>query len=247
MSRERAQEWLCSKLGIDFPYVSMGRVDSFNLFDANELIIFALYANSKDRYKRALDLGANLGLHSILMSKLGWTVKAYEPDPEIYRMMDTNFQKNGCDDVERHCAAVSSYNGLARFTRLLDNRTGSYIEESKEGYGQMEKFPVACIDCRPLFDWADFAKIDVEGHEDVLLHSVSEEHMDHLDLFCEVRGMGTAARVLRHFNNLGAKIYTQKRNWERAIHLQDMPIGHQEGSIFITCGDPPCNFQAIDR
>ena len=54
-----------------FPYYEMGAVDSLNLFDLDELIIFSFYWTNRNRYRRVLDVGANIGLHSIILSKCG--------------------------------------------------------------------------------------------------------------------------------------------------------------------------------
>src|ERR1051326_7016979 len=57
---------------ISLPYQKMGTVDSLNLFDLDELIIFGFYWTNRHRYRKTADIGANLGLHSILMSRCGW-------------------------------------------------------------------------------------------------------------------------------------------------------------------------------
>ncbi len=49
MSRREAQSWLCSKLGVFLPYYSMGKVDSYDLFGPNELVLFAFYEKNKAR------------------------------------------------------------------------------------------------------------------------------------------------------------------------------------------------------
>ncbi|HEV3022357.1 MAG TPA: hypothetical protein VGX76_07810, partial [Pirellulales bacterium] len=57
---------------LTFPYVSMGAVDSLSLFDLDELILFSFYWRNRHRYRRVLDVGANIGLHSIVMSRCGF-------------------------------------------------------------------------------------------------------------------------------------------------------------------------------
>lgn len=239
MSRERAQKWLTDSLGINFPYVPMGKVDSLDLFGGNELMIFAFYKHNKDRYKRVLDIGANLGLHSILMRRLGWDVKAFEPDVEIFEKMLWNTTLLGnlihpITGMWHSQAAVSDRNGEAKFVRVLNNLTGSHIEGFKESFGPRETITVPVVDCRPLFDWADLAKIDVEGHESVLLKCLTQDHLTHLDLICELRGHKEAAQVFAHIHDIGGEIYTQKNDWNPAQCMADMPVKHQEGSIFIS-------------
>src|SRR4051794_14324562 len=66
---------------LSMPYTKMGAIDSLDLFGLDELIIFAFYHANRTRYRSALDIGANLGLHSLVMSKCGFNVTAFEPDP----------------------------------------------------------------------------------------------------------------------------------------------------------------------
>ena len=70
-----------------FPYHTMGAIDSLNLFDLDELIIFSFYWLNCKRYRRVLDIGANIGLHSIILSKCGFEVCAYEPDPQHFEIL----------------------------------------------------------------------------------------------------------------------------------------------------------------
>lgn len=235
MSRPKAQEWLCKHLGINFPYVSMGKVDSLDLFGQNELMIFAFYEHNKARYKNVLDIGANLGLHSILMERLGWNAMAFEPDPEIAEHLRRNLSANGIDFAKTRQAAVSDRDGAAQFIRVMNNLTGScLVGSAKEPFGPLETITVRTIGCAELFDWANLAKIDVEGHESVLLQCVTGAHLEHLDLICELRGTKEAASVLQHFGKMDCPIYTQKNDWKPATSMADMPTKHQEGSIFIS-------------
>ena len=238
MSRPQAQKWLCDQLGLTFPYVSMGKVDSFDLFGPNEMMIFAFYHHNATKYRKVLDIGANLGLHSMLMMRLGWEVRSFEPDAEVFKRCSQNI-------AHQHWAApwklpnltqaaVSDRDGEASFVRVLQNLTGSHLEGFKESYGPRETVKVPVVDCRPLFDWADLAKLDVEGHEGVLLQCVTDEHLKHLDLICELRGHREAADVLAHFQGLETPIYTQKNDWKSAQSVEDMPTKHQEGSVFIS-------------
>ena len=53
---------------INLPYFSMGAINSTHLFGLDELILFSFYNNTKKIYKKVADLGANIGLHSIVLS-----------------------------------------------------------------------------------------------------------------------------------------------------------------------------------
>lgn len=242
MSRREAQSWLCSKMGIYLPYYSMGRVDSYDLFGPNELVLFAFYEKNVSRYRKVADIGANIGLHSLLMLRLGWDVVAYEPDPVLYKELERNlhYSVQSGDRITMQNAAVAEKEGYMQFVRVLNNLTGSCLTgASKEPYGPMEKVTVETVDCRQIFDWADLAKIDVEGYESQILLTLTEEQLKRLDLICELRGELEAMKVLKHIKSIGGEVYTQKNDWKPAKNILDMPTKHQEGSIFISATAGP--------
>src|SRR5258708_2926961 len=80
-SKERVAREFGSFGALSLPYTKMGAIDSVDLFGLDELIIFSFYRANRARYRRVLDIGANLGLHSIVMARCGFQVKAFEPDP----------------------------------------------------------------------------------------------------------------------------------------------------------------------
>jgi len=150
---------------VAMPYTRMGAIDSLDLFGLDELIIFAFYHSNRGRYRQALDIGANLGLHSIILGKCGFNVRAFEPDPKHFAILSANLKANALTNVEPFQAAVSIQDGQAEFVRVLGNTTGSHLAGAKKSYGDREFFPVVVRAVGPLFASADFAKIDAEGHE----------------------------------------------------------------------------------
>jgi FkbM family methyltransferase len=235
MDRELAQRLLCEwPFGtIHLPYVKMGRIDSLDLFGVTELIIMAFYWRNRFRYKKVLDIGANIGLHSILMDRLKWEVKAFEPDYQHYSWLLGNLQRNECMRVTPYMAAVHTSNGEMNFIRVLNNLTGNHLEGYKDSYGPMEKIIVPTVDCRSLFDWADFAKIDCEGNEAEILLTTTEKQMKHLDIIAEVRNRENAQQILDHFQKIEVPVWSQKNDWKQCTIIESMPHINREGSIFI--------------
>jgi tRNA1(Val) A37 N6-methylase TrmN6 len=84
----------------------MGKISSTDLFSINEFLIFYFYYKYKKKYKRAADMGANLGLHTIVLSKLGIKVDSYEPDPNVFYQLKKNIKKNKCRFVKLINAVV---------------------------------------------------------------------------------------------------------------------------------------------
>ena len=237
--RERVQELLCSWAGIKLPYFSMGKVDSLNLFDFNELVIFDFYRRHKGRYKRALDIGANIGLHSILMAQQGWRVFSYEPLPAHYEQLRNNFLSNGLISDGAFNFAVSAHSGTAEFVAVIDNSTGSHLAGYKDSYGERETITVNVIDCRLLWPLADFAKIDVEGAEATLIQTLTTKNMETLDILAEVGNPGNAEMIYGYLSVLEIPMYAQKIGWNRVKTLADMPAHHSHGSLFISTRNEP--------
>ncbi len=233
MSRARAQAWLCDKLRLNFPYVSMGNIDSLHLFGDTELMILAMYEYNKHRWRNVLDIGANLGLHSIIMSRCGFNVKAYEPDYEHFSRLLANLQANECSSVKPYMAAVSTSDGTARFVRLHNNLTGNHLEGYKNSYGPKDTVLVPTVDCRKLWPGADFAKIDSEGNEADLCSTLTVQDMKHLDLVLEVRNEANAMSIYRHFTELDVPMWSQKYEWCQVKAFSHMPHVNRQGSLFV--------------
>jgi FkbM family methyltransferase len=229
-----------SRLGpfgeIVFPYHKMGAVDSLNLFDIDELIIFSFYWANRGRYKRVLDIGANIGLHSIILSKCGFEVRAYEPDPGHFAVLERNLLLNNSSNVQAFNAAVSNETGEKEFVRVLGNTTSSHLAGSKANpYGQLERFPVKVDAIGPLMAWSDLIKIDAEGHEKDMLLSTNEEQWLRTDAIVEVENENNAAAVFDHFRHPGVHLLSQKIGWNEVQSVGDMPTGYREGTLFVTC------------
>jgi FkbM family methyltransferase len=217
------------------PYREMGAISSTKLFGLDELIIFAFYAANRARYRSAVDIGANLGLHSMLMARLGWQVTAYEPDPQHMAWLGDHLTMNAITGVAPVRAAVSDHEGAAEFVRVKGNTTGSHLAGAKaDPYGALDRFEVAVHAASRVLATCDFAKIDAEGHEVAILRAVPAARWATLDAMIEVGTPANAAALFAHFAALPVKLFAQQRGWAPVAGLHDMPTSHREGSLFIS-------------
>lgn len=220
---------------ISFPYKKMGAVDTLNLFGLDELIIFSYYWVNRGRYVRVADIGANLGLHSILMSRCGWEVLAFEPDPTHADLLRDNLKRNGIKNVILDQAAVSDKAGVLEFIRVLGNTTGSHLAGAKPSpYGNLERFPVNVRAIGDIMLAVDFIKLDVEGQEKVILLSTEAIHWIKTDMILEIGSKENAAAIFDHMKNIGVNIFSQKIGWRKVEFVDQMPINYAEGSCFIS-------------
>jgi len=220
--------------GLSIPFVSFGNVTSDDLFCDKEQAIFDLYEKwgHEQRYHAALDIGANIGVHSCLMMRAGMRVDAFEPDPEHFKILRQNLSGHDKTQWTAYQAAMSDRNGTAVFVRVKGNTTGSHLKGDKAPYGDLEEFPVRVMDCRPWFDWANFAKIDCEGHEARLLTTVDPASC-RCEFLVEVGTLMNAERIFGHFVGTDYGMWSQKSGWGEVKALADMPMHHSHGALFI--------------
>lgn len=130
----------------------------------------------KDKYLKAgmviLDIGANIGNHSVYFSKIGKAKKiyAFEPIKSTYDMLCKNIEINDLKDIvyPNNCAVgegtgkakVESYNPLNIGATHL-----SLAEESNASGTDIGGIQIISIDDFSIRDQVDFIKIDVEGFE----------------------------------------------------------------------------------
>lgn len=220
---------------VAFPYRSMGAIDSVDLFGLDELILFAYYWASRKRYSRVADVGANLGLHSVLMDRCGYEVKAFEPDPTHFGLLTANLHANGSTRVTPLEAAVSSEVGIHEFVRTLGNTTSSHLAGSKgTPYGELERFQVRLEPIRTIMAWADLLKVDIEGHERQVFLATTAADWQGTDMLVEVGTEENARAIFLHAASLGLKLFAQKINWQPVCQEADMPTSYRDGTLFVT-------------
>ena len=222
----------------EFPYICMGAIDSVDLFGLNELILFAYYWTNRKRYRRSADVGANLGLHSLVMNRCGWKVTAYEPDPNHVAIIHRNLKLNNVHSVELSEVAVSCSTGVREFVRVMGNRTGSHLAGAKDDpYGDLERFEVSVIKPHNIFENSDFIKFDVEGEETAIILTTCRQNWDGTEVIAEVGSRANAELIFDHLSNIGVNCFSQKIGWQRCSTLEDMPSSYRDGSVFLSLAD----------
>lgn len=221
-------------LGINFlfPYTKMGNINSTHLFGIDELFLFKFYEKNKNKYNSVCDIGANIGLHSIILSKLGYDVTSFEPDPRHFAIAKKHFKLNKCK-INLINKAVSNSSRQSIFTRIEGNTTGSFLGNKKIGaYGKLKKFKVSVENGKKIAGKFDLYKIDAEGSEIDILKCFKKTDLKKSDFVMEISTKKNANELWKNFKNL--KIYSQKNSWKRVSKLDHIPTSHHEGSIIIS-------------
>ncbi len=139
-------------------------LDMYGEFSPGEA---ALFAQLLKPGMTALDVGANMGAHSVLFAqKVGpqGRVISYEPQRVIYQLLSANAMMNGHMNIEARMAAAGSAKGEIKVPPVNYGQAGNYGSLALGGYQQGETVPVETIDSLNL-QQCHFIKIDVEGME----------------------------------------------------------------------------------
>jgi FkbM family methyltransferase len=114
---------------------------------------------------RILDCGANIGLTSIYWKRLypHARIVAFEPDPDVFKVLSGNLDSLGFTDVTRLPNAVWSRVATLPFWAQGAD-AGRLLESTEQNLGQVR--PVAAVRLRDYLNEAtDLLKVDIEGAE----------------------------------------------------------------------------------
>lgn len=123
------------------------------------------------------DLGANNGLHGLLMAGLtgGTTIYNFEPFPDNIAEINENYGFNNITNYENVRAAVADRTGDQVFDLGQHHKQGSIVEESAAS-GNSIRVPVISLDdfIKNGKPGPNFIKMDIEGAEGAALNGFSE-------------------------------------------------------------------------
>jgi FkbM family methyltransferase len=173
------------------------------------LVIFkqGLYAMKCAPAPRIIDAGANIGMASLYFKKNypEARVTAFEPDPRISDVLQTNMLSFGHGDVEVVRAAVSDREGLMSFSP--DNADGGRLA------GDGDK-TVRVVRMRDWLDEPiDLLKLDIEGAEFDVLKDCSAQLGNVSKLFVEYHSFASQPQQL-------PELLTILRDAGFRVHLQ---------------------------
>jgi FkbM family methyltransferase len=116
---------------------------------------------------RVLDVGANVGLYTLLLARLTGAaghVTAFEPEPELFLAMRGNCSANAATNVTAVNCALGAGAGRVRFYRNAfnsgDNRLGGLGWSAEAVEVEVARLDDVLTDRR-----VDFIKMDVQGYE----------------------------------------------------------------------------------
>ena len=124
-----------------------------------------------------LDIGANIGNHSLALSTRADRVLAFEPLPQVFRLLLDNIQQNQIDNIQPFNIALSDEAGMATIYMHREGNVGASGFEKRHKADNaivVEKQTGDAVLASLGIEQVDFIKIDVEAHEAFVLKGLME-------------------------------------------------------------------------
>jgi FkbM family methyltransferase len=122
-----------------------------------------------------LDIGANIGNHTLAFATVASQVHAFEPIPRIHALLRLNVEQNQLANVALHAVALSDSEGEATIHMVTDGNYGASSFDQRSGVSEavtVSRRRGDALLAELGVDKVDFIKIDVEAHEVYVLRGL---------------------------------------------------------------------------
>jgi FkbM family methyltransferase len=122
-----------------------------------------------------LDIGANIGNHTLAFATVASQVHAFEPIPRIHALLRQNVEQNQLANVALHAVALSDSEGEATIHMVTDGNYGASSFDQRSGVSEavtVSRRRGDALLAELGVDKVDFIKIDVEAHEVYVLRGL---------------------------------------------------------------------------
>ena len=206
-----------------------------DLMNLEELIMIKYYFNNKKFYSNFLDLGASIGIHTVIASKIGFNVESYEPDKKHYKQLLLNCRVNKVKNVKSYEKAVYKKSVNLHLFNVKNNTTSNHVLGLKKKlYGPISRTKVDAVKADNLFKRSDLVKMDIEGAEYEVLKLIFKKNWNSTDCFVSVHNDYVAKKIFNHFKKIKINMFSSKINWQKIKKFDDLPTCHAEGLLFIS-------------
>lgn len=197
----------------------------FNDTLSNEISIFGIYEKAqlnkiidiiRNKKKRVcIDIGANIGNHSLFFSKFFKKVFSFEPHPKVFPLLKINSEKS--KNIKAFNLALSDKEGHLYFWDLkTHNMAGHSLKSQKQkkkkgvvGAGGF-KIKIKKLDNIIKDRRIDFVKIDTEGHEYKVLVGMRKMLITNNPIIMfefDAKQYSQNHKIIKYLNNLNYKYF----------------------------------------
>jgi FkbM family methyltransferase len=191
----------------------------------------------------ALDVGANIGNHSLFLADIFKRVIAFEPNSLARSILEINLELNEIGNIELRPFGLSDQSGIATLTFDLLNLGAATSAEPKRKSAAVRQSTIELIAGDDVIDVPErvgFIKIDVEGAEEAVLKGLKQTLRAHApivmieqwpDAIEEIGGTSPSFSFLRERGYTAWEIQKAARFRGKLWKLPALLLGHVDYSL----------------
>lgn len=198
-------------------------------FESNELSLIEKMFKDKLGEKLTLDIGANIGNHTVALSKFSKAVYSFEPNPIVFDVLRINTKNLDNVEIFNFGASNADQSIIAKIPKSnCGGGTVSNEESAKTNQFYELSFNLKALDQLDILKQQDVGliKIDVEGHELQAFEGMASLLKQHkpVIVFEQNRGVrhGTSPEI-DFLKSLGYKHLYELQKIEKWITPQSLP------------------------
>ena len=149
-----------------------------NYYEKEEIVLLKNHFNSNVKKNIFIDVGANIGNHTLFFKTYFKGIKAFEPQKKIFKILKINTEDYSSIEVFNYGLDLRSHD--SKFYIPYSN-SGMANESTKDLSGYYEKVNFKVYD-ENHNDKISYIKIDVEGNEEKVLLSMQKSIIKNLPI-----------------------------------------------------------------
>lgn len=230
-----------SKEKFFWPEKSYGKLDSQCFFSFLELGVWLTYLGLPAK-SVFWDVGSHHGVDTLVMHSLvkNASVVSFEPEPqsciEFRSIRSYNFKNKIKTNTLLIEAGLSDRWEICDFVRVKGNTTANHIKGNREYHGEIETLTVQTIP-HSCFKYPNFMKVNIEGHEKILIPSFPKNISEHCDIIIEIHSEQDMLKVYDYAKENKIRIFTQSSGYRNVNSFENLPKNNREGYVLLSKKD----------
>lgn len=179
--------------------------------------------------KVLLDIGANIGQHSLLLAPYCKQIYSFEPIPDVYHEFNESIKKNNYQNIKLFNTAIGGSSAVKSFNYVAGHAGMSSFIETKNPGKKLINVQIEPLKKMISDATFDVVKMDVEGYEAVVILENKDIFLKNRPIFfmefcpsaIDEQGDHTSQDLLQFFFDNNFKVYSR-------IHEKDFFTISQE-------------------
>ncbi len=177
-----------------------------------------------------VDIGANIGLYTVIAAKKAGKVFSFEPESENIALLNKNVRENGLANVQTFQKAVADTEGTQEFFISNNNKGSHSLFTPPDTFekGTVETISLDAWAAQNHIDNIDLIKIDVQGAEFLVLKGMKKILARHPTILIEydpdmlASSGGDPINILEDFKSLGYTIHNISETYKKLELVSDI-------------------------